>query len=188
MKTRLVLRKTGEYSSAFDCIRKIVKNEGLRAFYKGYIPNSLGVIPYAGTDLAVYEVCFNLMINSNKKKMNFLFKKKKTLKHFYMKQNELVENPPVPVLLMCGMTSTICGSLVSYPFALIRTRMQAQEVPMDSSQRDTMTKLMRRIWQNEGVRGLYRGLLPNLIKIVPAVSITYVVYENVKKKLDEQNK
>lgn len=26
------------------------------AFYKGYVPNMLGIIPYAGIDLAVYEV------------------------------------------------------------------------------------------------------------------------------------
>lgn len=56
MKTRLTLRKTGQYSGMFDCAKKILKKEGLRAFYKGYIPNILGIIPYAGIDLAVYEV------------------------------------------------------------------------------------------------------------------------------------
>lgn len=59
----MVLRKTGEYSSIFDCANKIVKNEGIRAFYKGYIPNMLGIIPYAGTDLAVYEVEYIKKIN-----------------------------------------------------------------------------------------------------------------------------
>ncbi len=58
----MVLRKTGEYSSIFDCANKIVQREGLRAFYKGYIPNILGIIPYAGTDLAVYEVRVNLIV------------------------------------------------------------------------------------------------------------------------------
>lgn len=58
LKTRMVLRKTGEYSSIFDCANKVIKNEGIRAFYKGYIPNILGIIPYAGTDLAVYEVIY----------------------------------------------------------------------------------------------------------------------------------
>lgn len=37
---------------------KIYKNEGVRSFYKGYIPNLLGIIPYAGIDLAIYEVSF----------------------------------------------------------------------------------------------------------------------------------
>lgn len=56
MKTRLTLRKTGQYSGMFDCAKKILKKEGVKAFYKGYIPNILGIIPYAGIDLAVYEV------------------------------------------------------------------------------------------------------------------------------------
>ena len=54
---------------------------------------------------------------------------------------------------------------------------------MNSSERDTMSKLFKKIWKCEGVRGMYRGLLPNIIKAVPAVSISYVVYENTKKFL-----
>ncbi len=54
---------------------------------------------------------------------------------------------------------------------------------MSSSERDTMTTLFKHIWKYEGVRGLYRGLLPNIIKVVPAVSISYVVYESMKKAL-----
>lgn len=56
MKTRMTLRKTGQYSGMFDCAKKVLKKEGVKAFYKGYIPNILGIIPYAGIDLAVYEV------------------------------------------------------------------------------------------------------------------------------------
>ncbi len=41
-----------------DSAKHIFKKEGLTAFYKGYIPNMLGIIPYAGIDLAVYEVSF----------------------------------------------------------------------------------------------------------------------------------
>lgn len=39
-----------------DCAKRILAKEGVAAFYKGYIPNMLGIIPYAGIDLAVYEV------------------------------------------------------------------------------------------------------------------------------------
>ena len=35
---------------------KIYRHEGAAVFYRGYIPNLLGIIPYAGIDLAVYEV------------------------------------------------------------------------------------------------------------------------------------
>ncbi|KAL8562915.1 hypothetical protein ACOMHN_004607 [Nucella lapillus] len=55
MKTRLALRKTGQYSSMFDCARQIAQKEGMMVFYRGYLPNILGIIPYAGIDLAIYE-------------------------------------------------------------------------------------------------------------------------------------
>lgn len=56
LKTRMALRKTGQYSGMLDCAKNILSKEGMAAFYKGYIPNMLGIIPYAGIDLAVYEV------------------------------------------------------------------------------------------------------------------------------------
>ncbi|GBM92002.1 Calcium-binding mitochondrial carrier protein SCaMC-1, partial [Araneus ventricosus] len=55
LKTRLALRKTGQYKSTWDAACKIYRTEGLRSFYKGYLPNLLGIIPYAGIELAIYE-------------------------------------------------------------------------------------------------------------------------------------
>ncbi|KAH7983416.1 hypothetical protein HPB52_011769 [Rhipicephalus sanguineus] len=58
LKTRLALRKTGQYKGIVDAACQIYQKEGLRSFYKGYLPNLLGIIPYAGIDLAIYEVHF----------------------------------------------------------------------------------------------------------------------------------
>ena len=56
MKTRLAIRKTGQYKGILDCAVKVYRTEGPMCFYRGYVPNLLGIIPYAGIDLAVYEV------------------------------------------------------------------------------------------------------------------------------------
>lgn len=58
LKTRLALRKTGEYSGIIDCAVKLYRIEGPKCFFKGFMTNVLGIIPYAGIDLAVYEVVF----------------------------------------------------------------------------------------------------------------------------------
>lgn len=47
---------TGEYSGIIDCGKKLLKQGGVRTLFQGYIPNLLGILPYAGLDLAVYEV------------------------------------------------------------------------------------------------------------------------------------
>jgi len=43
--------------------------------------------------------------------------------------------------------------------------------------REGAVTLLRVIIERDGLRGLYRGLLPNFVKVLPAVSISYVVYE-----------
>jgi len=41
----------------------------------------------------------------------------------------------------------------------------------------TMTRTFRSILTSDGVAGLYRGLAANFLKVAPAVSISYIVYE-----------
>lgn len=105
MKTRMLLRRTGEYSGMWDCAYKIYKSGGL---YRGYWPNLFGIIPYAGIDLAVYETV-----------------KKTWLERTY-DPNEPKKQPGSVVLLLCGTFSSCCGQLAAYPCALIRTKLQSQ--------------------------------------------------------------
>uniref|UniRef100_A0A336L725 CSON004771 protein n=1 Tax=Culicoides sonorensis TaxID=179676 RepID=A0A336L725_CULSO len=168
LKTRLALRKTGQYSSIMDAVMKIYSQEGLRSFYRGYVPNILGILPYAGIDLCVYE----------------------TLKRKYLQHTD-TEQPSIWVLLACGSCSSTLGQLFSYPLALVRTRLQAQVItaaPVNGTtalhaSEQGMTVAFKRILQTEGVQGLYRGITPNFIKVLPAVSISYVVYEYSSKAL-----
>ncbi|KPP58241.1 calcium-binding mitochondrial carrier protein SCaMC-3-like [Scleropages formosus] len=161
LKTRLTLRKTGQYTGMADCAKQILRKEGVWAFYKGYVPNTLGIIPYAGIDLAVYETLKNAW-----------------LQHFCVD----TADPGVLVLLACGTVSSTCGQLASYPLALIRTRMQAQ-ASVEGGPQLTMLGQFKHIVSREGVPGLYRGIAPNFLKVIPAVSISYVVYEHMKKVL-----
>lgn len=162
LKTRLALRKTGQYSGIVDATAKIFHAEGLRSFYRGYIPNLLGIIPYAGIDLAVYE----------------------TLKKKYLNHHK-TEQPSFWLLLACGSASSTLGQVCSYPLALVRTRLQAQVIAAESviKSQNTMVGTFRRIIATEGVGGLYRGITPNFIKVLPAVSISYVVYEYTSRAL-----
>jgi len=39
------------------------------------------------------------------------------------------------------------------------------------------------ILKTEGIRGFYKGMLPNLLKVAPSVAIVFVTYEFVKARL-----
>lgn len=159
LKTRLALRRTGEYSGIFDCAHKLYRTEGARCFFKGFMTNVLGIIPYAGIDLAVYE----------------------TLKRMYLNHHKSDDYPGVLVVLGCGTLSSTCGQLASYPLALIRVRQQANVAV--NGKPGSLIAHFRSILQTDGPRGLYRGLTPNILKVAPAVSISYVVYEQARKML-----
>ncbi|KAB5525241.1 hypothetical protein DKX38_023010 [Salix brachista] len=135
--------------------------EGPRAFYRGLVPSLLGIIPYAGIDLAAYE----------------------TLKDM-SKTYILHESAPGPLVqLCCGTISGALGATCVYPLQVIRTRMQAQP-PNDARPYKGMSDVFWRTFQNEGYRGFYKGIFPNLLKVVPAASITYMIYEAMKKSLE----
>merc|ERR1711936_802635 len=164
MKTRLALRKTNEYNGIFHCGKKLYQAEGIRVFYRGYIPNLLGILPYAGIDLAVYE----------------------TLKRRYLQQNSAQgTSPPAFFLLSCGTFSSCCGQVAAYPLALIRTKLQSQAgLNLNLPQEQTHAiGLFKYILRTEGPRGLYRGIVPNFCKVAPAVSISYYVYERTREYL-----
>ena len=61
--------------------------------------------------------------------------------------------------------------------------MQAQP-PSNAAPYKGMSDVFWRTFQNEGYGGFYKGIFPNLLKVVPAASITYMVYEAMKKRLD----
>ncbi|KAJ8667299.1 hypothetical protein QAD02_008961 [Eretmocerus hayati] len=159
LKTRLALRKTGEFKGVLDATQKIYNQAGLKSFYRGYIPNLIGILPYAGIDLAVYE----------------------TLKNHYHRTHPKDEHPSFWLLIFCGTASSTAGQVCSYPLALVRTRLQAQVVPVNGQ--NNMVGIIQDIVKREGIRGLYRGLLPNFLKVAPAVSTSYVVYEHVRTAL-----
>lgn len=148
LKTRLTLRATGQYVGVADCARSILRHEGIRAFYKGYLPNMLGIIPYAGIDLAIYEVGHKQHQAPGQGEPgggrgkagelppgswrlpspHFLtLLLPQTLKNAWLqKYGKDTADPGVLVLLACGTASSTCGQIASYPLALVRTRMQAQ--------------------------------------------------------------
>jgi len=162
VKTRLALAHPGVYKGILNCLNTTLKKEGFRSLYRGLGPSIVGVIPYAGIDLAVYE----------------------TLKNLYISHTESTSSQPTILpLFLCGLTSSTCGQVVAYPLSLIRTRLQAQGMEGHPVVYSGSVDAFKKIVSREGVLGLYKGILPNFLKVAPAVSISYVVYEKTKSYL-----
>ncbi|XP_042540190.1 calcium-binding mitochondrial carrier protein SCaMC-1-like [Dipodomys spectabilis] len=157
VKTRLTVGKTGEYSGVIDCCMKLFRKEGFQTFFKGYVPNMLGIVPYTSLDLAVYELLKNYW-----------------LEHFAQKS----VNPGIMTLLACSTLSHTCGQLASFPLHLLRTRMQVEA--MVDKEKLPMTELIHEIYNKEGKKGFFRGFTPSILKVIPAIGIGCVAHETVK--------
>ncbi|KAI8824164.1 mitochondrial carrier domain-containing protein [Fimicolochytrium jonesii] len=144
-------------------ILQMYRENGIRTFYRGCIPSLIGIVPYAGIDLATYE----------------------TLRSGYEKRLRAKTGDPTAKassvrLLGFGAVSAATGAVVMYPLSVIRTRLQAQGTPSHPQRYTNSFDVIRKTYAREGVFGFYRGLAPTLMKVLPAVSISYVVYEKTK--------
>jgi len=92
------------------------------------------------------------------------------------------EEPGVLALLAFGSVSGSVGATSVYPLNLVRTRLQASGSPAHPQRYTGMWDVVLQTYREGGVRGFYIGLGPTLAKVIPAVSISYVVYEQSKRK------
>ncbi|CAK4071303.1 unnamed protein product [Aphanomyces euteiches] len=149
----------GEYKSLWHCISSIAQKDGIAGLYRGLIPSLLGIVPYAGVDLALFF----------------------TLKEAYVAHFDVA--PSVGHVLLFGAVSSSCGQVVSYPLQVVRTKLQAQGMVGRPVVFSGMGDCFFKILQTHGLRGLYRGIVPNFLKSVPAISISYATFESVKNVL-----
>jgi solute carrier family 25 (mitochondrial folate transporter), member 32 len=43
----------------------------------------------------------------------------------------------------------------------------------------------RRMWQQEGYQGFFKGCLPNALRVAPNAAITFVVYESIMEYFED---
>ncbi|KAJ8616250.1 hypothetical protein MRB53_035622 [Persea americana] len=163
-----------QYRGMFHALSTVLRQEGPLALYKGWLPSVIGVIPYVGLNFAVYESLKEWLIKS---KLLGL-----------VEDNEL----SVTTRLACGAAAGTVGQTVAYPLDVIRRRMQmvgwkdASSIltgdgrGKSSLEYTGMVDAFRKTVRNEGVGALYKGLVPNSVKVVPSIAIAFVTYEVVK--------
>lgn len=132
VRTRLAVCPTGTYAGIADTARKVLAQEGWRAFYRGMLPSMLGILPYAGVDITTFEL----------------------LKEHLLEEYD--GRPPAHMILGAGMLSSSVAQFSAYPLALVRTRLQAQGIGGRPVKYDGMVDVLVKTYRNEGFRGLYK--------------------------------
>lgn len=92
--------------------------------------------------------------------------------------------PNVYVAPFCGASAGVASGIVTCPLDVIKTKLQAQggfrrgaqEVASGALYRG-MIGSGRRIWREDGLRGLYQGLGPMLLGYLPTWAVYLAVYD-----------
>ncbi|KAG5053001.1 hypothetical protein AAZX31_02G236200 [Glycine max] len=158
VRTRLAAQTNFTYyRGIWHALHTISKEEGIFGLYKGLGTTLLTVGPSIAISFSVYE----------------------TLRSYW--QSNRSDDSPAVVSLACGSLSGIASSTATFPLDLVRRRKQLEGAGGRARVYTTgLYGVFRHIIQTEGVRGLYRGILPEYYKVVPGVGICFMTYETLK--------
>ncbi|KAK8809701.1 hypothetical protein WA158_000644 [Blastocystis sp. Blastoise] len=154
VKTRLTIQSkvNPKYNGIVDAFKKIYKEEGFLAFYKGMLASILGVIPFSGATFMGYEV---LAVMWGKPR------------------NELSgwQN------FVNGCLAGAFAQTFSFPFDTVRKKMQAQSCAMDGPKADVefngLWDCFAKTIKAKGVLGLWKGTVANLVKVTPYAGLMF---------------
>ncbi|KAF7846373.1 hypothetical protein BT93_L4488 [Corymbia citriodora subsp. variegata] len=162
IKTRMLSTSSqaqGAYPSMLSGLKSIYRIEGWRGYFHGLIPALFGV-----THGALYFVAYENM--------------KKWRRQQYGSENAELTNTDTTVI--SALSKVFAGS-TTYPSQVVRARLQKYDPAATVVvARPGLIAITKDLWHNEGVRGFYKGLLPNLARVVPSTCVTFLVYENAR--------
>ncbi|KAJ7762749.1 mitochondrial carrier domain-containing protein [Mycena maculata] len=153
------------YRGVLHGFSSIIRSEGVLGLFRG-------------TSLALFGVsngALQFVVYERMKRWGFEVKKK---------QFELAGRPWTPEVDKLSNTaysfmsggSKIAALALTYPYQVIRSRLQNNAT---AHLYPNIPATIRRTWAQEGVRGFYRGLGTNLVRVLPGTCVTFVVYENI---------
>ncbi|CAN6441898.1 unnamed protein product [Victoria cruziana] len=161
VKTRITIQRD-IYNNMVHAFLKIVEEEGLGGLYRGLTPSIIGVVPYAATNYFAYD----------------------TLRKAYKKVFKTEDIGNVATLLI-GSAAGAISSGATFPLEVARKNMQVGAVSGRQVYR-SMFHALTSILEKEGISGLYVGLGPSWMKLVPAAGISFMCYEACKRILVEK--
>lgn len=168
IKTRLCMQTPGNpnnYRGLIDAFIRIPREEGLRGLYRGLIPGLFGV-SHGACQFMAYEQLKNFHRN--------YFSSNDSSSH-------AIKPTTIEYLLMSSTSKTI-AMLMTYPYQVIRSRLQVKMAEGSFSYKGVFD-VIKRTSSQEGFWAFYRGIIPSTIRVLPGTCITFLIYEKVSEYL-----
>ncbi|KAJ3153037.1 hypothetical protein HDU86_005335 [Geranomyces michiganensis] len=166
------LKLTHRYKNSFDCLTTVVREEGVRALYKGLSASFLG-LGESTLQFVTYEYLKKTIVQ-----------RRKDERHAQRTGAEKL-NPPLSASAMDWL-DTFCAAavakfgaaIIAYPHEVVRTRLR--QTPENGVVRYTgLAQSFKLIYAEEGIAALYGGMTAHLMRVVPNAAILFFCYEMV---------
>jgi len=174
------------WSDVHKCLKELVKAQGVRGLWNGYTATLLRDVPFSALYWPLYEQC------------------KATMNLYTSNRDSFLIN------FGSGAIAGSVASTVTLPFDVIKTIKQIEmgekdimEVKPGTSRQHpvpgskTVSSLSGRsrgnmviakeLFNEQGMKGLFSGLIPRLLKVAPACAIMISSYEFCKEFFRQQN-
>ena len=171
LKIRMQLCAARRPASLLATLRSQLANEGVLSLWKGNMAAELMVVPYGAVSFLTYS--------TSKRTLHSLVDASTS------SSSARSLTPYIP--LLAGSVSGVCATLATYPLDLLRTRFVAQRSSAPLVYR-SLLHAVGDIVRLDGVVGLYRGLWPTLVGIVPLMALQFQTYETAKRAVAKYNR
>ena len=153
---------------------------GLANFYRGFSPTLLGMLPYAGMSFFIHDIVGDWLRHPSLAPYTIIphsavHSKANHRYNIHSERPQLV----LPAELLAGALAGVIAQTTSYPFEVIRRRMQVGNV-LHGGHNLGILRTCHKIWAENGFRGFWVGLTIGYVKVVPMVATSFLVYERLK--------
>ncbi|RYP88545.1 hypothetical protein DL769_000241 [Monosporascus sp. CRB-8-3] len=152
--------------SVGKALGKMWREEGWRGFMAGNGTNCIRIVPYSAVQFGSYNLYKRVGLNF----MTYEFVRK------YLTP-EGDKNPNAGRKLLAGAVSGAVAQTCTYPFDVLRRRFQINTMSGMGYQYKSIGDAVKVIVTEEGIRGLYKGLFPNLLKVAPSMAANWLSFE-----------
>lgn len=159
VKSRLQAQGTAasstHFTGPFDCIRKSVRAEGLKVLFRGHSGTLLREIPGTAGFFGAYEFSIRALSTTDVTK----------------------ETPSPFSIVVGGAMGGMAYWLAFYPADTVKSAMQVQTTGPHSKQ--GFWGIFHDIYKAGGLRALYAGALPTVLRAIPGNIAVFMCYEYV---------
>ncbi|XP_021231392.1 kidney mitochondrial carrier protein 1 [Numida meleagris] len=142
------------YRGMTHALVRIFREEGLKALYSGIAPAMLRQASYGTIKIGTYQ----------------------SLKRMFV---ERPEDETLMINVLCGILSGVISSSIANPTDVLKIRMQAQGSVIQGG----MMCNFIQIYQNEGTKGLWKGVSLTAQRAALVVGVELPVYDFTKKQI-----